>query len=1460
MAMKTKRRRQSRRSARLDFAAIEIVGGLLPVDVIAQVAAGDASGQSPEGYDIPKGLNLRDEIARYYQIAHAHWEGFETTRTVNTSAPIGFVQCLLSECFGFKTLGKTSPRLIAERSFPINYAAENGRIPVVIAPSASVDSRKPGIDEALAQFGDDTRKRSSTQLLQEYLNADQDALWGITCDGCVLRILRDNASLTRPAWIEVNFEKIFTEGLFPDFSAVWLLLHASRFGIDGSSPSDCLLEGWKERSRLDGAVARDYLRLGVESALIELGRGFLQHPHNTELRDQFQSGELKRQAYYEELLRLVYRIIFLFAAEDRNLLHAPNIPDAARKAYLGGYSLHRLRERCVKNASLDRNIDAWEGMRSLYKALSEGQHALGLVALGGLFDPEKLEHLGNCRIENKRFLKAIWHIAWFRPEGQAMTKVNWRDMETEELGSVYESLLELTPELNLEARDFTFAEGDATRGNARKVSGSYYTPDSLVKLLLDTTLDPVLDAAEARNPNDPVSEILKLSMIDPACGSGHFLLGAARRAAARIARHRMPGAISQEVFQHALREVVGNCIYGTDRNPMAVELCKVALWIEALEPGKPLSFLDARIQCGDSLIGIFDYEMLRAGIPDDAYKAMSGDDKNVAKAYQRLNKDERDGKAASGFIKTLAAPTEIVDGARRIAAMPEDTLKEVQAKARAFARYEASHHWQRLKLACDMYVTAFFTPKVGDAPSAKTLVDMTVPTTGAIWEALNGTIRSDILKDTALSVSDQNSALHWPLAFPADMARGGFDAVVGNPPWERIKLQEQEFFASRDRAVATAKNKAARDKFIKALFVAEDGTPERSLFLEFESAKRAAEASSFFVRKSGRFPLSGVGDVNTYALFAEHFSRLARRNTQSTIASQTSLLRAIADTGEVREAPSGRAGMIVPTGIATDSSTSAFFWDLMATKRLQAIIDFENGKKLFPAVHSSMKFSILAIGPADKADFAFFLKNPTMYEEKERRFTLTPEQIAAINPNTKTAPVFRSRADAELTAKLYSKAPVLIEERPGHPDGDENPWGISFQSMFHMANDSGLFAGEEDLVRRGFDRSSANWEHSDGRRYVPLYEAKMIHHYDHRWATFEGEGVGQSTRDVTLEEKQNPNFEPNPRYWVPEDEVDLRASRVPTRLKSAFRREDAEGCLKVLSEWVLGSTPGLSPQNPIAFLDDIQAHLTSVLGPQATSSTVIGRSLQNWLTASVPRGVEMQRYTPLNWDDLAFIKDYGGRWLELTGDLIDRRKPRWLMGWRDITNATNERTVISSAFPTYGTGDTLLLLHPTTPTNKSMLLLALLSSLSLDYICRQKIGGTHLKYNVFKQNAVLRPSEFVDQDISWAKPLILELTYTSQAMRPWAEDLGHTGAPFAFDPDRRAQIRAELDAFFAKKYGLTRDELRYVLDPHDIKGSDYPSETFRGLKNNEIKKFGEYRTQRLVLDAFDRMTGAQAWT
>ncbi len=407
----------------------------------------------------------------------------------------------------------------------------------------------------------------------------------------------------------------------------------------------------------------------------------------------------------------IYRLIFIFAAEDRGLLHPAGTSDQARRVYAEGYSLARLRERSMRRTAWDRHADSWEGLKATFRALMRGQEQLGLPALGGLFAHGVVPDLENARIENRRLLAAIWRLAWLRPEGQPLTRVNWRDMETEELGSVYESLLELTPRASADTRTFEFAEGDETRGNARKISGSYYTPDALVKLLLDSTLEPVLDAAEARNAADPAAEILKLSIIDPACGSGHFLLGAARRAAARIAKHRSPGAPSQDEFQHALREVVSHCIYGVDRNPMAVELCKVALWIEALEPGKPLTFLDSHIRCGDSLIGVFDYEMLRKGIPDDAYKQLTGDDKETAKAYAKFNKQQREGKGATGFLPGLRAPADLIDAARAVSNMPEDTLDEIAAKRTAFERLHSGNNWLNLKIASDCFVAAFFAPK-----------------------------------------------------------------------------------------------------------------------------------------------------------------------------------------------------------------------------------------------------------------------------------------------------------------------------------------------------------------------------------------------------------------------------------------------------------------------------------------------------------------------------------------------------------------------------------------------------------------------------------------------------------------------------------------------------------------------------------------------------------------------------
>ena len=1327
MARNSTRRRSSRRTPRLDFVAIEITGALLTPDIVARIASFDAADQTEEAYGVPPGLKIRDEIARYFRIAEALWHQFETAKAKSPAASERFMLDLLKQCFGFDSIKAQKTISKGEREFPVRHAALDGRVPVVIAPVPAEDVRRTGVDESLTQFGDGSRRRSATLLLQEYLNAEDEALWGICADGLTLRLMRDNVSLTRPAWIEADFAKIFTESLFPDFSALWLLIHQSRFGAPGSPPSDCALEHWRDAGRIEGTAAREKLRNGVEAALIELGQGFIEHPANALLRTALSQGKLTRQDYFEELLRLVYRLIFLFAAEDRDLLHTPGAPQTAVRAYAQGYSVGRLRERCTRRTSWDKNVDVWEGLKATFRALSEGEVLLGLPALGGLFAQGQLPHLRESRIENRRLLAAVWRLAWMRPEGQPLTRVNWRDMETEELGSVYEGLLELTPLVSATNKSFTFAEGAEGRGNARKTSGSYYTPDALVQALLDETLNPLIEETIAgKHDQAAIEALLNLRLIDPACGSGHFLLAAARRLASRIARLSSPGTPSQADYRHWLREVARRTLFGVDKNPMAIELAKVALWIETVEPGKPLSFLDAHLRCGDSLLGVYDLQVLDIGIPDDAYKPLTRDDKTAASEWRKLNKKarERDEKTSDLFgVQT----DDIAKAAQTIEAQDEDDLAAVKAKQAAYAKLLEGDSYWRVKTACDLYVAAFLMPKIDKPLMTAGASAINVPTTSALRAKLAGKLEVSNLEANAVHVARAAAAFHWPLEFPQVFLPGagdrqGFDLALGNPPWECIKLQEQEFFASRDPEIANAPNAAARRNMIHGLAYAPEGTAKRALYDEFTMAKRLAEASSIFARvaadEGGRYPLTGTGDVNTYALFAELFARCALR-----------------------------AGVIVPRGISTDATTAPFFGNLVQAGTLKALYCFENEAFIFRSVHHSFQFALLVTRPASSEQMSFkqFIRHIHQLADEDRSYSLSAAEIAAINPNTRTAPVFRSKADAELTSQIYARVPVLVDEAKGK---DGNPWGIEFATMFHMSNDSGLFRTARQLAADGLTRNGRDWvSENDGIRYVPLYEAKMIHQFDHRWATYVDDADKDTTRDLRLDEKVQPDFDVTPRYWVP----------------------------------------------------DLVVH---------------------------------EKLVAKNWTR------------------------KWTFGWRRNARATDERTWINGVISAAGAGDSIFLAMPDVQCDPRLAAawLAISNSLACDFVVRQKVGGTNLSFYFIEQFPLPNPNSLVEADLEFVRSRALELAYTSHSVKPFAEELGWKGnVPFKWDEERRTLLRSELDAKVARLYGLTRDQLRYILDPADVYGADYPSETFRVLKNNDIAKYGEYRTAKLVLDAWDRL-------
>lgn len=1287
------------RKSTLSFDAISLEGSLISSAKFAAIAERKnrkADEQEDSDYSIPKGLTLRDETARYFRIGQALFRELHASSSPARHKTIEFTEQLLRAVFGFSDVQIVQgPKVRDERNFSVTLDALGGRVPVVVVPPSD------GLDQASNSLSLD-RRRSAASALQDWLNADENSMWGLCTNGESLRLLRDNESLTRPAYLEANLRQIFEAEDYAGFSALWLTLHASRFGRPGALPADCPLERWRESGSKEGLAARDRLRDGVEAALLALGTGFLINPANGDLSSRLREGTYPIDEYFRQLLRLVYRLIFLLAAEDRNLLHVPNASEAQRKLYAQGYSLGALRDRAIRRSGWDTFHDRWSGLRVTFFALANGEHRLGLPALGGIFATTATPELDKALISNRYLMEAIFRLAWLRVDGLLMP-VNWRDMETEELGSVYESLLELTPRLSIDGREFNFAEGPQTKGNARKTSGSYYTPDSLVQALLDSALDPVLDRIESKSEN-PVRGLLGVTVIDPACGSGHFLLAAARRIAKRVVRLRHGDIHTEQQRLAALRDVVRSCIHGVDRNPMAVELSKVALWIETVEPGKPLGFLDTNIRLGDSLLGIFNLDALRKGIPDAAYKPLTGDDKTVAKDFARKNKDEIKGQARmtlAGAVGEPAVLPKLAQSLRAVRQLPEDTVAEIESKRQRFDSAAQDPSLQKFAEAADLYIAAFLIPKTPE--TARGLSNSLIPTTGDVQVKMRGgTVYGERL-GVARQLISEARAFHWPLEFPDIMNAGGFDVVLGNPPWERIKLQEQEFFAPRRPEIAEAANAAAREKLIAKLKIAETGTSDNALYTEFENAKRVADASSSFARipgkEGGRFALTGTGDINTYALFAELFLELIREG--------------------------GRAGVIVPTGIIFDKTNKNYFQQLMKSQRLLSVVSFYEVRQWFPATDDRKPFCLFTLGDCQTDPvFIFDVKDLSELNVEQRRFALTSAQIALTNPNTLTSPVFISRADAELTTRIYSRVPIFTVDTKGSPG-----WSVKYMAMLHMSGASGMFLTTIQAEKHDPERTE----------YVPLIEAKMAHIYDHRWNTF----TGEKTRRLTEDEQRSRDFETTPRYWVPKIEVDAKL--------------DAEG-------WTHG----------------------------------------------------------------------------------------WLFGWRE-TVGSEGRTLIPSIIPRVGVNNKLLLIIAKQSVQLTSALYGCLASLTCDYVAKQKVGGSSLNNFVMDQIAVLPPSAYTLADLDFINSRVLELSYTSYSMTPFARDLGYEGDPFPWDEDRRALLRAELDAWYARAYGLTRDELRYILDPADAMGPDYPSETFRVLKEKELKLYKEYRTQRLVLDAWDRM-------
>lgn len=879
--------------------------------------------------------------------------------------------------------------------------------------------------------------------------------------------------------------------------------------------------------------------------------------------DPDRPAELDR-AYLDDLreavLTWLYRLLFTLYAEDRDLLPTRGRDD-------GLWAMRRdvaaKIDRGYAFATRRTNYDG--DLRDLWRQINTGDDGIGLPPYnGGLFAAARSPLLTRAVMPDHLFAPLLDAMSRERT-GTDPRFINYRDLSVQHLGSVYERLLEF----DLVANGLAIAVRPQTF--ARKTSGSYYTPEDLVMLVIRRTLAPLLDerraafvaaSPEQREALDPATAFTKLRIVDLAMGSGHFLVSlvdyladetmrATDEATAAYADYRSPllgrlAAIRDRIMAEAAtnrwtiddrmlvdrqlvrRVILKRVIHGVDKNPMAVELAKVSLWLHTFTVGAPLSFLDHHLRCGDSLFGEWvqpAIDRMRVGAPLFRFDAIAraeritsvmtlieeASDADLIEVHQsrdNFSKIEAETAEATAMFSFLQGYRWVEAGAVAALARARKLRREATACAlrdpAEAARLSAdAAALSRRGIALDRLLEGEFGP-----PGAA--LDIAYGRIGDPDPAMDQLAR-------AAQVAHAANFFHWEIAFPgvwgdthAAAPTGGFDAVIGNPPWDRLKMQEVEWFAARRRSIAAAPRASDRATMIRRL--QDDGDPLSSDFARAaEMAALAARMAGLDADKGGQFPLLGHGDINLYSLFVERAARLI--------------------------APGGMVGLLTPSGIAGDLSAAPFFQSISTSGRLAALLDYENRGVYFPDVHRSFKFCAVIFGGIARrfaaATCGFFLPSTGDEEIAATGFPMTPADFAAVNPNTGTAPVFRSRRDADLTTTIYARLPVLVDHRVRPP---QMPWPVKYSTMFHMTNDSHLFRTRTELTADGWYAVAGGRLKRGSAEAVPLYEGKMVQAFDHRAASvmvnsdnLHRPGQPQA---ATLAQHDDPAWTPDPQYFV----------------------------------------------------------------------------------------------------------------------------------------------------------------------------------------------------------------------------------------------------------------------------------------------------------------------------------------
>ncbi len=779
----------------MQYPSINIQGNIISGEIIDKTREQDFKYQNAESFGFSRNVNVRDEVGNAWAVLRRQWETFKVKLEKLDKDESGITE----------TRQYWVNHLLNELGYDVEIRHKTGEdgLPHINSVCKTpedfpihVEGIQQSLDKKPPKGGSSPHGR-----MQEYLNKTDDHSFGLITNGKYLRLLRDASRLVKLTYLEFNLEKMMEEELYADFAVMFRILHASRMSQQKGEGESSYIEFYHLESLAAGTRIRAKLSEAVEKSIVGLANGFLEHPSNHDLIARLESGDIKADLYYKYLLRLIYRILFLSVIEERHLIYKEN-PDEKQKQlrdiYYRYYSIERHRKLAEKHLFVDKyKQDLWDNLLATFR-LFENEHYGSKLAIkplaGDLFGPDSMGILADCRLGNQAFMEMMLWLNFFEDERKQKVRVNYGDLDVEEFGSVYEGLLEYDPDVQKvnDSWVFSFKAGDA-----RSRSGSHYTPEELVKPLIKHSLDYIIQdcinkPAERlkmskedaqREPRKTLQEkaLLAITVCDIACGSGHILLSAERRIATELARVRtgdeQPDPISLRI---ATRDVIRHCIYGVDLNPLAVELCKVALWLEAHSPGEPLNFLDHRIKCGNSIVGLAHKEELEKGIASEAFKTLPEDNQAIASSYKKKNDAEKKlkGQAQLNFDEKVIQPLENLQKAfDDFNQLPETTPAEIEAKQKAYSRLTSGSNWWRLKNLADIQVAQFFISKT-EANKDRLVTD------AQYREYLRGTrTLQDMAVAKATAESTHRRFFHYFLEFPEIFAHGGFDCILGNPPF-----------------------------------------------------------------------------------------------------------------------------------------------------------------------------------------------------------------------------------------------------------------------------------------------------------------------------------------------------------------------------------------------------------------------------------------------------------------------------------------------------------------------------------------------------------------------------------------------------------------------------------------------------------------------------------------------------